>query len=413
MTDAIKGAQSALEYMMTYGWALIIIAVVIGILYLMGIFNPTASVSATVSGFSNLGQVSAVCYSNGVLRISFGNSGSQLIEITTVSVSVQNATTVVVNTNSTVNSEPFIPVSGAYVFSVPGVCPAAKSHYSLSVTVYYSKPEAQFPGPFTSYGTITGSSSSTQYPAYVLDINNFANPVWSWCSGCAPGGEWYLQGGKSYMNATQSISGTNNTYTIIMWVQSAYFNYSSYYPQPPNSSSYILNSIGIFSFEGYDTMGVGGGVGGPHQNYLFMHRCSSADTPISIQTSSFFGGKWTFVAVSVKAPNYYAQIDGSSSTATNSNSYTGGPNVRIGDEFQQCAEGPFIGYISNVQLYSVSLSPAQINQAYMAGILGNPVVTNSSLVAWWPLNGTAHDFSGHGYNGQLVGASFTSDYQAS
>ena len=32
--------QSAIEYLMTYGWAIIVIAVVIGVLYTLGVFNP-------------------------------------------------------------------------------------------------------------------------------------------------------------------------------------------------------------------------------------------------------------------------------------------------------------------------------------------------------------------------------------
>ena len=47
-----KRSQSALEYMMTYGWAILIIVIVAVILYSMGIFNPSSSVTFTSSGFS-------------------------------------------------------------------------------------------------------------------------------------------------------------------------------------------------------------------------------------------------------------------------------------------------------------------------------------------------------------------------
>ena len=38
----IRGAriQSAMEYLMTYGWAILIIAIVLGVLYYLGVFNP-------------------------------------------------------------------------------------------------------------------------------------------------------------------------------------------------------------------------------------------------------------------------------------------------------------------------------------------------------------------------------------
>ena len=48
-------SQSALEYMMTYGWAILIIVIVAGVLYGLGIFSPSSSISATITGFSGLG----------------------------------------------------------------------------------------------------------------------------------------------------------------------------------------------------------------------------------------------------------------------------------------------------------------------------------------------------------------------
>ena len=59
-----KRSQSALEYMMTYGWAILIIVIVAVILYSMGIFNPSSSITSTVTGFSNLGAVNAFCIPN-------------------------------------------------------------------------------------------------------------------------------------------------------------------------------------------------------------------------------------------------------------------------------------------------------------------------------------------------------------
>ena len=74
-----KRSQSALEYMMTYGWAILIIVIVAVILYSMGIFNPSSSITSTVTGFSGLGSVTAQCTANGVLRISVGDSTGNLI----------------------------------------------------------------------------------------------------------------------------------------------------------------------------------------------------------------------------------------------------------------------------------------------------------------------------------------------
>ncbi|MBE5728259.1 hypothetical protein IHE51_00125, partial [Candidatus Parvarchaeota archaeon] len=40
-----KRSQSALEYMMTYGWAILIIVIVAVVLYSMGIFSPPSFLS--------------------------------------------------------------------------------------------------------------------------------------------------------------------------------------------------------------------------------------------------------------------------------------------------------------------------------------------------------------------------------
>ena len=61
-----KRSQSALEYMMTYGWAILIIVIVAVILYSMGIFNPSSSLVSTVTGFDGF-TVQSNCVAGGTL----------------------------------------------------------------------------------------------------------------------------------------------------------------------------------------------------------------------------------------------------------------------------------------------------------------------------------------------------------
>ena len=61
----------------------------------------------------------------------------------------------------------------------------------------------------------------------------------------------------------------------------------------------------------------------------------------------------------------------------------------------------FNGSASNIQLYSSALTQNQINSLYSVGFAGSPLST--SLLAWWPLNGNAYDFSGNRYNGTIYG----------
>jgi hypothetical protein len=65
---------------------------------------------------------------------------------------------------------------------------------------------------------------------------------------------------------------------------------------------------------------------------------------------------------------------------------------------RQANTATFNGFISDLQLYNTSLSSSQISQIYKSGITGPPAY-NSKLVAWWPLDGEANDYSGNGNTG--------------
>ena len=121
---------------------------------------------------------------------------------------------------------------------------------------------------------------------------------------------------------------------------------------------------------------------------------------------------WHFVAVSVNPPNYYFQLDGESGTASNSNSYGNGAEVVIGTQTAQCDGSSFTGYISNVQIYNTSLGQNSITALYQEGIGGAPIDLQN-LVAWYPLNGNANDYSGNGNNGVPTNVVYTSSWISS
>ncbi len=67
--------QSAMEYLMTYGWAILIIAVVLGALFSLGVFNGTALLGTTciaTSGYTCQGPVYS--HTSGNLLITFGQN---------------------------------------------------------------------------------------------------------------------------------------------------------------------------------------------------------------------------------------------------------------------------------------------------------------------------------------------------
>jgi len=55
MKFANKKAQSAMEYLMTYGWAILIVIIVAAALYALGVFNPATFTGRQATGFQTIG----------------------------------------------------------------------------------------------------------------------------------------------------------------------------------------------------------------------------------------------------------------------------------------------------------------------------------------------------------------------
>ena len=204
-----RKSQSALEYMMTYGWAILIIVVVAVILYSMGIFNPSSSVTATIAGFSSTPVSNAICTSNGVLRFSVGDTTGHIILIKSISVTI-NGKIVIFIPNSTVDPNPIITQSNTYIFSIPNICPLTGTHFSAAVKVNYTEPTTAFPNAvYTSSGTMTGVVSSTAMPGFVAKL-----------SGPSATGYTFQEVSSIYLPNNSIINKTLKTdnFTISAWV---------------------------------------------------------------------------------------------------------------------------------------------------------------------------------------------------
>lgn len=72
--------QSAIEYLMTYGWAILIIVVVLAILFLFNIFNGGIVSANTCLSSTNFACISApILNSSGYLSVNLGNYGSEVV----------------------------------------------------------------------------------------------------------------------------------------------------------------------------------------------------------------------------------------------------------------------------------------------------------------------------------------------
>ncbi len=89
----VKG-QSAMEYLMTYGWAILIIAVVLGALFSLGVFSGGATIGTScVAQAGFLCKTPVILGTNGNVSFIFGqNTGATIFNIglACTSTSIQN-----------------------------------------------------------------------------------------------------------------------------------------------------------------------------------------------------------------------------------------------------------------------------------------------------------------------------------
>jgi hypothetical protein len=82
-----RKAQAAMEYLMTYGWAILVVIIVLAALWSMGIFAPRIPKTACMNDV----YFEAVDWdykSDGTFRVSIGNKVGRSINLTTINVTV-------------------------------------------------------------------------------------------------------------------------------------------------------------------------------------------------------------------------------------------------------------------------------------------------------------------------------------
>ena len=113
-----RKAQSAMEYLMTYGWAILIIGVALAAMFQLGLFNPSEYVTNICILPSGLTCSSFFLYPNGILSVSIGNGLQGPINITAMGC-FQNKTV----TNMQIPYNPpsnqiYIPIGGSHTFNI-------------------------------------------------------------------------------------------------------------------------------------------------------------------------------------------------------------------------------------------------------------------------------------------------------
>jgi hypothetical protein len=154
----MKG-QTAVEYLMTYGWAILIILIVAGVLAYYGIFAPAGFLGPTARGFGQIQVLNpwAVAASTGTVTLNLANRVGGAVNVSTIDVTIDASPY-----NCTFSPEVNIASGADAVASCAlGAISGASSggSYSATVVINYRYPADAASAAFSTSGTITGTYS--------------------------------------------------------------------------------------------------------------------------------------------------------------------------------------------------------------------------------------------------------------
>lgn len=147
---ANKKAQSAMEYLMSYGWAILILIILATAFYALGLFNPVTFAGRAVTGFQVLGTPI-----DWELRSASGNLTLNLVNGRMAAPVTIYTITATINGQSTSYNPPNLTVnpgaSNEISFPITPVL-ATGSTYSVKIAIVYNSGGLNH----TEIGTVTG-----------------------------------------------------------------------------------------------------------------------------------------------------------------------------------------------------------------------------------------------------------------
>ena len=287
-----RKSQSAMEYLMTYGWAILIIAVVLGAIYSLGLFN-----GATLAPRSS-----------------------------------------------------------------PGSCQVFRPN-----------------GPGTTQYISLAGTCTNEIPQYAAKFI----------------------GTGSYVTMNPSMLNSACFGTVSLW-----FNRNSWPNSGGTYTTLLTKSDGVAWNN--DHIQISQDSGG---NVIDLEIANDvASTTGAIQTPTVSTGRWYQIAMTWNGVALVGYLNGASigSVSTticepsDSNLFAIGEGAGGGARY-------FNGSIANVQIYNASLDSNSIQALYVSGVGGSPI-NLQSLVAWYPLNGNANDYSGNLNNGASTAVTYTNQW---
>jgi len=148
----MKG-QTAVEYLMTYGWAILIILIVAGVLAYYGIFAPAGFLGPSASGFAQVYVLSPWDFkTDGNLTLQIENRVGTSINVTNIYGAVGTSTG-----SDTVNEVISAGAKSDFIIAILGLSGTSGETYQLDLSIeYYTTDPTVL---FNSTGTLRGTRS--------------------------------------------------------------------------------------------------------------------------------------------------------------------------------------------------------------------------------------------------------------
>jgi len=148
-----RKGQAALDFLMTYGWAIALVVIIAAVLFALGIFNVSNFTGNKAAGFSGVSVQGWELSTAGTMTMKVSNQVGSQISLTGIAVTIgQNTSTVSglpVNLNVGQSTATLTTAADAFgANQVPG------TGYTASVVINYTDQTSGF--PYTTSGTLTG-----------------------------------------------------------------------------------------------------------------------------------------------------------------------------------------------------------------------------------------------------------------
>ena len=247
--------QSALDYLITYGWAVLVIGIAIGALYYLGAFGGASSLGNSCIPSTGYLCTNPILDAAGSINITLGQASGSAITISAIAC-----------TNSTQTPTSTIPVSGAVIqnggqltltFQCPGAAgPIGKAFHGYLWIVYSGEGQSgllAMVGAVNAKVATLAKVATTGSPPVNVTVcaksENSDSLSLSLASGCG----LYFCDGTNFNTEMTSVSWTQDVYS-----PSSSTPYASSGSQSSNTCSVTLSNSGYLNNQGLAMIGFNG-----------------------------------------------------------------------------------------------------------------------------------------------------------